>query len=199
MPIIHALILVLSLYIVGMSTAHANVNHCPAYTWEQEELIHKAHTAGAEYGYGLTMAAIVVQESFWGRHIITSNPQDILPKLKDMAYPPQGSYGPTHILLSTAMELEGMDPTSIDDVLDAKEWMEMELRNNLDYAWQLTLRNLDANRKYLFGTGRPRTKFEWRTFWGAWNSRNNGPSSEYSKAIAKNVDNFIRCKTFSRE
>lgn len=82
-----------------MLGANAQARECPEFTFEQEYLLHLAYVEGYHYDLGYTLASIVWQESFVGEHIIRINNRD-----GDL-----GSYGVTHVQLSTAMYLLGYD------------------------------------------------------------------------------------------
>lgn len=56
-------------------------------TTEQKEVLYLAYSAGAEKGYGLTLAAIAWKESQFGKYMLN---------ITDGKY---GSYGPYHVLL----------------------------------------------------------------------------------------------------
>ena len=68
---------------------------CRKYTPEQRQLIQKAYDYGLSYNYELTLAAIVVKESFVGGRVIRYNPND-------------PSTGLTHIQFATLRDLSGL-------------------------------------------------------------------------------------------
>lgn len=69
------------------------------FTEKQEKVIELAYISGLTSDVGFTIAAIVWKESFVGKYIIRNNNPD--GKL--------GSYGVTHVQLSTAMYMVGIE------------------------------------------------------------------------------------------
>ena len=169
---------------------------CRSYTIEQKELMFRAFQFAEISGYAFTLPAIIVKESFWGDMIIKRNLGDIESRFRDMPVEPRGSFGSTHILLSTAMDELGLSPFDWRQNVEAMSWVPDWLLVN-ENSWQMSLELLDKHRKRLFGNGRPRTQVEWRMLWGSWNSKLNGADSDYSLAIAAIVDEFITCDVFS--
>lgn len=132
--------------------------------------MHMAYAIGKPRGYGLTLAAIVVRESFVEDEIVRMNN-------KDGAH---GSYGITHVQLSTAMFIYGVGSvwrgkaTLFERLVTDDQF---SIRTSLIYlemvetsTWRNTVRNYN-------GAG-------WR-------------AENYADAITAIVDNFIECGTFN--
>jgi hypothetical protein len=82
-------------FFILCSSAQAQIA-CPKYTEEQLERIQAAYNFGATYGYGLTLPAIVIRESFVGDRIVRYNHSD-------------PSVGITHIQFQTLKSLSGLN------------------------------------------------------------------------------------------
>lgn len=87
------LITILLLLVSGRTSATCDVN----FTEEQNRLLYKAFEVAKDDNLGFTLAAITWKESFVGSHIVRINNTS----------GDYGSYGVTHIQLSTAMWLVG--------------------------------------------------------------------------------------------
>lgn len=74
---------------------------CREFTDEQQWLLDAAYAMGEPHGWGYTLAAMTWQESFLGDRVYRE-------KLDDGDY---GSYGVTHVQLSTAIEILGWEHT----------------------------------------------------------------------------------------
>lgn len=149
--------------VLSVSAIASNCN----YTDEQSTLIKKAASYGSAFGYRKTLAAIVVQESFVGKYVIRINPKD----------GKHGSYGITHILLDTAMWLEG-----VESVWKAKDSIaELLIKDDL-YALGLAVKKLDSVHKG-----------NWMKTWSAYN----GGSYKYAVNIRDNVRKLESCGYFS--
>jgi hypothetical protein len=142
---------------------------CPAFTEEQSYLIHKAYHVGYQHDMGYTLAAITIQESFVGEYVVRVNNKD----------GKHGSYGVTHILLSTAMWLEGYDSS-----WRAKAKLVPKLIGNDEYALETAVRKLQTVRK--------------RTWWATWRSYNGGgkKADQYAGRISKHVKMLRECINF---
>lgn len=153
-------------FILMFGFMSANAVECRKFTHEQLTLVYKAYAYGKDSGYGLSLSAISIHESMIGQHIIRINPKD---------GNGQGSYGITHILLSTAMWLTGEKSKWA-----AKDWLVMDLITNDDFALDLALRKL---------------KMVETDSWMETINRYNGnsPNHAYAKKIAKNVKMLRQC------
>jgi hypothetical protein len=164
------------------SQANAIDTECPVYTPEQEAALKLAYEVGYEDDLGMTLAAIVVQESFVGPYIIRENPNDYSThKRKDgSTFKIRGSVGLPHILLSTGMWLEGYT-----SVWKARAELVPKLFNDDKYALQLALRKLKSVQK---------PDQDWRTLVSRYNGA--GPAARsYAKKIAKHVNTFKKCRS----
>lgn len=85
------------------SQANAIETECPVYTQEQEDALKLAYSVGYEDDLGLTLAAIVVQESFVGPYIVKVNTEDRSKFLLKggRATIVHGSYGLGHTTVGT--------------------------------------------------------------------------------------------------
>lgn len=136
-------------------------------TKEQSRLIAKASSYGSAFGYEKTLAAIVMQESFVGSYVVRVNPKD----------GSHGSYGITHILLDTAMWLEG-----IESSWKAKSYIVPKLIKDDLYALGLAVRKLDSIHQG-----------DWIETWSAYN----GGSYKYAISIRDNIRKLESCGYFS--
>ena len=105
---------------------------CPTHSVEQQKLIKKAYNHGLPHDLGYTLAAIAIQESFVGKHIVRLNN-------KDGKY---GSYGVTHILLETAMYLEGYSNT-----WRARAELVPKLIGSDEYSMDLSISKLNRHKE----------------------------------------------------
>jgi hypothetical protein len=145
---------------------------CPNHTPDQSYLVSKAYYTGLPHDMGYTLAAIVVQESFVGRHIVRVNN-------KDGKY---GSYGITHILLSTAMWLEGYT-----NAWEAKAELVPKLVGNDEYALELALKKLQSV-----------NHDTWLEKWASFNG-SGLQSRKYAGKISKHIKMLKRCYGFEKD
>lgn len=154
----------ISLLLLFYSAAWADT--CPVHTPEQRELIELAYTEGQPHDLGYTLASIVIQESFVGSYVVRLNPKD----------GKHGSYGLTHINLSTAMWLEGYTNS-----WQAKQDLVPRLMVDDVFSLQLSISKLKLSE------GLP-----WRVRWAKYNG--SGPKAvEYSQKIARLVIMLKTC------
>lgn len=97
---------------------------CPDFTDEQRYLLDMAHIIGKSHDWGYTLAAITYQESFWGDEVRLSN-------VNDGDY---GSYGPTHVQISTALWLLGWEDTE-----ERRALVKYHLLNTPSFGMDLSL------------------------------------------------------------
>lgn len=152
------------------SYSHSDIK-CSTYTDEQLSLLHLAYITGQPYDLGLTLAAIVKQESFVGNHVIRVNS-------KDGKY---GSYGVSHINLETAMYFEGttnswearanIAPKLMTDDMYSLELSLIKLNSVSHLSWK------DQVRSYNGGVRDKRTL-------------------EYFNKIRGHINEFNRCNVF---
>lgn len=141
------------------------------FTPEQNALLHLSYAVGEPHDLGYTMAALTWKESFVGRHIVRINPSDGA----------HGSYGVTHILLTTAMYL-----TDVDSTWEAKAELAPRLMRDDIYTLHLSLRYL------LNFSDRPYRKMV---------EKYNGSgkmAEEYADAVIKKVHVLQECKYFAQ-
>lgn len=164
------------------SQANAIETECPVYTDAQEDALKLAYSVGYEDDLGLTLAAIVVQESFVGPYIIRENPNDYSThkRYDGSEFIIRGSYGITQILLSTGMWLE--DYTS---VWKARGELVPRLVQDDEYALEVALKKLRSVRK----SDQP-----WRTLVSRYNGSGQA-AREYATNIAKHVTMFKKCSS----
>ena len=98
-----------------------------SFTPEQNALLHLAHAVGEPHDLGYTLAALTWKESFVGAHIVRINPSD----------GKHGSYGVTHILLTTAMWMTGVESS-----WEGKAELAPKLMRDDIYTMNLSLRYL---------------------------------------------------------
>ena len=139
------------------------------FTTEQDRLIKLASSYGEPFDLKKTLPAIVVQESFVGRYVVKINPQD--GKL--------GSYGITHVLLETAMWLEGEKSS-----WRAKDVIAERLIKDDLYALQLAVKKLQSVQK----SGK-----SWMQVWQSYNGNN----PEYAKKIRSHIRHLESCGYFN--
>lgn len=161
----------------------AQADECRNYTHEQQEVLTLAHTLGSEHGLGLTLAAIVQQESFVGSYVVRINPNDNSTHFDEEGRKEviRGSYGITHILLSTAMWLENED-----NLWKAKAHIAQDLITDDHYAVTMAIRKLKSV-QYKGQT--------WRELVAKYNGAGRA-AREYADKVAIHVDNFNQCGTF---
>ena len=170
---------------------------CRAYTDEQRGILELSYRFGEDIGLGYTLAAIAQNESFYGKYVTRINPRDVNRRYLRQTVVPAGSYGITHILLSTAILLDGGDPTNTNDVLKALQYTTLRLQKNDDEALFYSYRKLQEVKRYYFGKGAPRTTADWHKMWAGYNSYRVHDGKIYADRIAKIVSSFIRCKTLN--
>lgn len=139
-----------------------------SFTPEQTRLIKLAASYGEPYNYQKTLAAIVVQESFVGEYVVRVNN-------KDGKY---GSYGVTHILLSTAMWLEDEKNS-----WRAKTEILPKLMNDDIYSLRLSVKKLDSVHKG-----------DWLSTWNAYN----GGGKVYGVKIRNHIRDLESCGFFEK-
>ena len=139
----------------------------PTFTKEQQILLDQAYIIGKPYNLGYTLQAIIWQESFVGKYVVRINPKD----------GKAGSYGVSHIQLTTAMALTG----------ETNEWRaKAELLPRLmthdAFAISLSLNILYATQKQIHN---------WHSVIAAYNGGLNGidnPKAQvYADAISEKV------------
>lgn len=136
------------------------------FTTEQDRLIKLAASYGESFGYRKTLPAIVIQEAFVGSYVVRINPKD----------GKHGSYGITHILLSTAMWLEGEN-----NIWKAKSEIVDRLMTDDIYSLKLAVEKLDSVHEG-----------DWIGTWSAYN----GGSVKYAEKIRDNIRLLERCNYF---
>lgn len=136
------------------------------FTVAQDRLLKLAASYGEPFNYRKTLPAIAMRESFVGSRIVKINPTD--GKL--------GSYGVTHILLSTAMWLEG-----VDSRWEALDKIAPKLLNDDLYALKLAVKKLDSVHKG-----------NWMKTWEKYNG-----SRKYAYKIRNNIRLLERCGYFN--
>ncbi len=160
---VYKLLLIGYLYVYSSIALSAECN----FTVAQDRLLKLAASYGEPFNYRKTLPAIVMQESFVGSHVVKINPKD--GKL--------GSYGVTHILLSTAMWLEG-----VDNRWEALDKIAPKLLNDDLYALKIAVKKLDSVHK---GN------------WMETYSMYNGGSKKYAIKIRDNIRLLERCGYFN--
>ena len=83
----YILLLLLPVFLHSVEYDKKYLEELEKLTTEQKEVLYLAYSAGAEKGYGLTLAAIAWKESRFGKYMLN---------VTDGKY---GSYGPYHVLL----------------------------------------------------------------------------------------------------
>ena len=83
----YILLLLLPVFLHSVEYDKKYLKELEKLTTEQKEVLYLAYSAGAEKGYGLTLAAIAWKESQFGKFMLN---------ITDGKY---GSYGPYHVLL----------------------------------------------------------------------------------------------------
>lgn len=164
------------------SQANAIETECPVYTQEQEDALKLAYSVGYEDDLGLTLAAIVVQESFVGPYIIRENPNDYSTHTRKdgSTFTIRGSYGLSHILLSTGMWLE-----NYTSVWKARGELVPRLVEDDEYALKVALKKLHSVRK---------PDQDWRTLVARYNGSGKA-ARKYADNIAKHVTMFKKCSS----
>lgn len=148
-----------------LSVGAVSASEC-TFTTEQDRVLKLAASYGEPFNYRKTLPAIVMQESFVGSYIVKVNPKD----------GKHGSYGLTHVLLSTAMWLEGET-----NIWKAKSEVVDRLMTDDLYSFKLAVKKLDSVHKG-----------NWMDTW----SRYNGGSMKYANNIKNNVKLLERCGYF---
>ena len=110
----------LSLSVLVSSVSMAD---CRSYTQEQRDLLDMAYMKGGEYGYELTLSAIIEKESFLGNQVLRTNPND-------------PSYGVAHISFDTLKWLSGKNHW---DAIKEAERVVKDDQLAMDYALQKLL------------------------------------------------------------
>jgi len=158
----------------------AKETECRVYTPEQENILKLAYEVGYSEDLGLTLAAIVKQESFVGPYIVRDNPNDYSTHEREdgSECKIRGSYGVTHILLTTGAWLEGET-----NLWRARDTIARKLVTDDHYAIQLALKKLKSVQK---------KDQAWRSLVARYNGA--GPAARaYAEEIAGHVREFQRC------
>ena len=153
-------------------SSQVTAESCYNWTHEQSWLVHAAYAIGKPVDYGHTLAAIVIQESFVDDLVVRANPNDGR----------FGSYGVTHILLTTAMFMEGEVSS-----WQAKAKLLPNLINN----------DVETIKRSLNYIGWIETSF--RTNWFDTVAKYNGQGSmakAYANSIVSIVKNLQDCRVF---
>lgn len=187
----------LALLILLANATESEAAQCRVYSEEQQEVLELAYSFGVGSGQSLTLAAIAQNESFLGKAVIRVNGLDVDPRYTEQAVVPAGSYGVMHILLSTAIILDGGDPYDNNDAVVGLSNTARSLQDDDGVAIMYALRKLDEVRRHYFGRGAPRSKEDWRLLWGGYNSYNRVSGDAYADRISTIVESFQRCRTFS--
>lgn len=149
-------------------SASSYASEC-SFTVEQDRLLHLASSYGEPHDYRKTLPAIVMQESFVGKYIVRINPKD----------GKMGSYGITHVLLSTAMWLTGET-----NRWKAKDELVERLIKDDVFSLHLAVKKLDSVRSD-----------SWMNTWRNYNSTSGGDT--YANKIRNNIRLLERCGYFS--
>lgn len=161
-----------------------SAEECRDYTVEQRKILDLAYSVGYDYDLGVTLAAISKQESFVGSYVIRDNPNDysVHYDAEGRETKIRGSYGITHILLSTAMWLE-----EEDSLWGARGKIASKLMTDDVYALRMAIKKLES------------VKREGQT-WREMVARYNGSgimARQYAEKIASHVNEFKRCEVFN--
>lgn len=163
--------------ILWICSCLAYAEDCRIYTEEQEAILTLAYEVGSPHDLGLTLAAIVQQESFVGPYIVRDNP-------KDGNY---GSYGLSHITLETAQWLTG-----IDNIWEARSYLIPRLISDDKFALNLAVAKL----KSIKGSEIGFSEWQYKVY------RYNGTGERakvYLRNIVRNVNSLKRCRFFIKE
>lgn len=87
----YILLLLLPVFLHSVEYDKKYLEELEKLTTEQKEVLYLAYSAGAEKGYGLTLAAIAWKESQFGKYML------------NVTDGKNGSYGPYHVLLDYAI------------------------------------------------------------------------------------------------
>ena len=143
------------------------------FTKEQEKILRMAYEVGKPHDLGWSVAAITWQEGFVGKYIVRLNPKD----------GKEGSYGVTHILLTTAMSV-----TKEKNVWRAKAEIVPKLMNHDKYAITMS--------KDILAEAQPRFK-DYKKLWAYYNGGDKNYTSpqavEYSDKIGNKVKYLQQC------
>lgn len=141
------------------------------FTPEQNAVLHLAYAVGQPHDLGYTMAALAWKEGFVGRYIVRINPND----------GEHGSYGVTHVLLTTAMWM-----LDVDSTWEAKAKLAPKMMNDDIYTLHLSLEYLQRF-----------DHLPWRQQIAKYNGA--GQRAEaYAEDVVKRVGVLTSCKYFSQ-
>lgn len=163
--------IILTFYLLAVSIySHSGVK-CTQYTDEQLSLLHLAYITGQPHDLGLTLAAIVKQESFVGDYVVRVNS-------KDGKY---GSYGISQINLETAMYFEG-----VTNSWEARAEIVPKLMIDDVYSLELSLIKFNSV-----------SHLSWKDQVRSYNGGvRNKRTLEYYNKIRGHVNEFNRCNVF---
>lgn len=147
-------------------TDNAHATSCPTFTHEQDILVRKAHAIGSSHDLGYTLAAITWKESIVGDYIVRINATD----------GQWGSYGVGNMLLTTAMEMEG-----VENYWRAKARLAPKLINDDVEALSLSMRYLLRHKS-----------LGWRAMIVKYNGRG-ADAVRYQKDVVRRVSVLQRC------
>lgn len=144
-------------------------SECQTFTEQQSRVLQLSYVIGEPEDLGYTLAAIAMQESFVGRYVVRINPKD----------GKSGSYGITHVLLETAMWLEGEK-----SIWKAKQDIVPKLLTDDVYSLRLSIKKL----KSYSGT-------DWKGMVKAYNGSGK-MADKYLDKIIKHVKMLKQCNYF---
>jgi hypothetical protein len=158
-------LLIIALLVSSQAFANCQFN----FTYEQEFIINSAYDAGYPEDLGYALAAISWKESFVGRHVVRINPRD----------GKHGSYGVTHVQLTTAMEL-----LNIDSYWRALDKLPIRMMSDDRLMYELSL-------MYLM-------KFEYLGYRGmiAKYNGSGARADQYANDVIDKVNKLMRCNYF---
>lgn len=157
---------ILTILYIALLAEPLHASQCRSMTVEQERAVQMAYVVGSPVDLGYTLAAITIQESFVGDYIVKANPKD----------GEHGSYGLTHVLLSTAMWLEGEE-----SIWKAKQDILPKLLTDDLYAFKMSLMKLNTYKGD-----------DWKGRVKAYNGRG-ALAEKYYKNIVKHVKMLKNC------
>ena len=114
----YILLLLLPVFLHSVEYDKKYLEELEKLTTEQKEVLYLAYSAGAEKGYGLTLAAIAWKESQFGKYMLN---------ITDGKY---GSYGPYHVLLDYAIVRHNVTTKWEKSRLAEKLLYDMEFSSN---------------------------------------------------------------------
>lgn len=167
-----ALIVAISSLIAAMAIlSPASAATCPEFSPELDRAVWMAHAVGDPHERGHTLAAIVWRESGGVvPYVIRINPGD----------GDHGSYGVTHMQLTTAMQLVGET-----NVWAAKDWLAPRLMEDDAFALGLSVRYLEQH-----------ADRDWHGQVAKW--RGAGPlAEEYADDVTARANRLQACNYFA--